>query len=162
MKTAIFLIAAVLVTVSGTHASEDGIRIVCDKTADAVLGQYTLYKTPPKTLQEHVMNSMMGGLTNLLIEKPTQVYYVIKERENRIENADGTSNFGGAKIEINSNHIQAISPNAVMKMNRLSGEMTHTFILSDETVDAWKKKHGGTPPRSGTWHYQCRKAPTAF
>ena len=161
MRTAIFLIAAVTVTTS-IHANEDDVRVVCNKTADADLGQYTLYKTPPKTLQEHATNIVMGGLSGLLVEKPNQVSYIIKERENRIENTDGTSDFGGANIEINSNHIQAISANRVMKLNRLTGEMTYTFILPDETANAWKKKHGGTPPRFGTWNYQCRKSSPAF
>lgn len=102
-------------------------------------------------------DAVHGGILGMLVEKPKTVSYIIKPSVNRIENFDGTTNFGGGYIKINDASIEAVTSSQVLRINRLTGAMTHTIVQSDETIAAWKKKHGGTPPKQGSWGYQCKK-----
>ncbi|TYK74148.1 hypothetical protein FSY45_20130 [Comamonas sp. Z1] len=163
MKNVLYAITGVLFAVSAGASPADSVPIVCEKVAEPSFGGYTLYKKQPKTAEEHAMNIVTGnGVAALLIDKPRRITYVLKEAVNRIENTDGTTQFGGANIEINSLHVKAVSPSQVLEINRTTGEMIHTFILSDEAIALWKDKHGGTPPKYGTWRYLCKKSTPAF
>ncbi|KGH30829.1 hypothetical protein [Comamonas testosteroni] len=163
MKHALLTIIGVLLTANASASSPDSVLIVCDKVSDANLGKLDLYKKPPKNEDEHILNIISGdGIASLLVEKPKRITLVLKESVNRIENTDGTTQFGGATIEFNSHHVKAVGKGQVLNINRVTGAMTHTFILSDETIASWKSKHGGTLPKAGTWRYQCQKSAPAF
>lgn len=161
MKSVFLFLFALTVTALAQASDKDTV-IICKKTKNPSLGSYKLYKVPPKSEREHIENVLMGGVSRLLVERPEQFTFVLKLRENRIDNTDGTTQFGGANIRFRDTYIDAISEVRVLGIDRVSGEMTDSLYLKDAEIDAWNKKHGGTPPRSGTWYYQCKNASMVF
>lgn len=165
MKRFFFFTASVLFSLSTAASGDpDGeVTIVCEQESSPSFTNIKLYKTPPKTDREHAMNIVMGnGVGALLIEKPKRIFFVLNESKNRIERTDGTTPFGGAKISFDRKFVRAVSQSQVMKLDRRTGEMAHTFFLSEETISEWKRKHGGTPPDAGTWIYQCKTTEAVF
>ena len=159
------LIRLISITLAGLAACSTAyaaaaapIYAVCTKTASPDLSTYQLYKVPPKTINEVAKDIVMGGIAGMMVEKPDQESYVIKPDLNRIDNPDGTTNFGGSRVNMTDTLIEAISTSKIFKLNRLTGEMSITVILSNETIKAWEQAHGGKPPQIATWHYRCKKA----
>lgn len=156
--------AIFLATMSATAALAQANPIIHCSLAPgfSVESNVKLYKNPKAVTPMQRLEDLSGTTISSLIVSREDFTFVLNERDNRIEETDRSTLFGGAKITYGDTEITAVGERWTVTIDRVSGHMLSMKYATDEDIAAWQKKHGVKPPRYAHWEYKCKKTARAF
>lgn len=137
------------------RATEQIIYLVCKNTSSPPVTVGELYKAPPASKEQFVMDVVQAGMAGRIAPRPE--VWKIDPQKRTVEAVDGIA-FPDAEISDTkvSARLTTISGNLItFDLNRVTGSLEFRFMELDDSGKEWTRVHGGAWPKLMTWGLSC-------
>ncbi|WP_296216710.1 hypothetical protein [Pseudomonas sp. UBA2684] len=133
----------------------DSIYLKCSLTDRPEINLLEVYSPPPADISniqnKYLQDLAMSGVGYWAITPPET--WKIDLSENLITTPEETTSF--QDIEVSETKIHALSNHGTFNLNRISGSLSYTRSLKEETLIKWTNLHGAPLPKHLTYELHC-------
>lgn len=140
-------------------ASGQSLYLTCKATTFPDLDFKKIYKSPsPITRNKFILDMGMEGLLDVLVNKAESWQVNVGDATVSSPRENSGPKFSNAtitEVKVSATEISRDGTNYSYEIDRITGKLTYSIQLTQETLASWRKKHGGSLPQFWEWEQSC-------
>ena len=143
-----------LLMLASSTASAQSLYLNCKPISETDFGLEDVYATPPANGRDQYMADLIAmGMLGWAVQPPET--WIVDTAARTVTSPDHPEQFSFTEAEISQGKIRAGTAWKIFDLNRINGVLKYTKNLGKDSIEQWRRAHGGTLPAITEWTYSC-------